>query len=240
MSQNVQPLNKSAHANLKIKPQANFAHVASQHLAPVVVQEFARAAAEFPVVFVKNSENDTFQPVALFGVKPGENLYTATARWEGVYAPAAVTHFPLSLVPESKDSNKFMVVIATETSVVNEEEGNSLFDENGEETEYLTRRKEGLGLYFEHAQMTKAFTKELADKELLVGQNIEIDINGEKIQINGIFHVDEKKLNELSDEEYLSLRKRGFLGPIYAHLNSMHQVHRLVQKKAAQATQAVQ
>lgn len=233
MSQNVQPLNKSVHGNTKIKPQANYAHVDSQHLAPVVVHEFSRAGAEFPVVFVKNTDNDTFQPVALFGVKPGENLYTKTERWEGTYAPAAVTHFPLALVPEKQDSDSFMVVIATETSIVNEEEGNPLFDEKGEETDYLARRKEGLGKYLEHSHMTRAFTKELADKELLIQQNLEIDMSGQKIQINGLYIVDEKKLNELSDEDYINLRQRGFLPPIYAHLNSMHQIHRLVQKKAA-------
>lgn len=232
MSQNIQPLNKDVHGKLKIKQQKNFAHVASQHLAPVVVHEFARASAEFPVVFVKNSDDGSFQPVALFGVKPGENLYTSTERWEGTYAPASVTNYPLALVPEGKDSNNFMVVIATETSVVNEEEGNALFDENGEETEYLTRRKEGLGKYMEHAHITRAFTKELVDKDLLVAQNLEIDMNGQKIQINGIYLVDEKKLHELSDEDYLALRKRGYLAPIYAHLGSMNQIHRLVQKKA--------
>lgn len=233
MSQNIQPLNKTAHANTKLKTQSNFNHASGQHLAPVVVHEFSRAGAEFPVVFVKNGESGAFQAVALFGVKPGENLYTETERWEGTYAPASVTHFPLALVPEGKDSDKFMVVIATENDVVNEEEGVALFDENGEESEFLARRKEALGTYFEHAHITRAFTEVLVEKDLLTQQNMEIDFKGEKIQINGLYLVDEKKLNELSDEDFLLLRKRGFLAPIYAHLNSMHQVHRLVQKKAS-------
>ncbi|WNC71065.1 SapC family protein [Thalassotalea psychrophila] len=231
--QNIQPLNKTAHAKTKIKSQANFAHAKGQHLAPVVVHEFSRASAEFPVVFVKNTETGTFQSVVLFGVKPGENLYTETDTWEGTYAPAAVTNFPLALVPENNESDKFMVVIATDNAVVNEEEGNALFEENGEESEYLTRRKEALGKYFEHSHITQAFTKELADRDLLIQQNLEIAANGEKIQINGLYLVDEKKLNELSDEDYIALRKRGFLAPIYAHLNSMHQMHRLVKKKVA-------
>lgn len=233
MSQNIQALNKSAHANTKVKVQKNFENAKGQHLAPVVVHEFSRASAEFPVVFVKNSESDSFQPVVLFGVKPGENLYTQTETWEGTYAPASITQFPFALVPESEKTDKFMVVIATETSVVNEEEGNALFDENGAETDYLARRKEGMGKYLEHAHITKAFTQELVDKDLLVQQNLEIDANGEKININGLYLVSEEKLNTLSDDDYLALRKRGFLAPIYAHLNSMNQVRRLVQKKVA-------
>lgn len=231
--QNIQPLGKVAHAKTKIRVQKNFAHAASQHLAPIVVHEFSRAGAEFPIVFVKNNDSDSFQPVVLFGIKPGENLYTKTEKWEGTYAPAVITQFPLALVPDGKDADKFMVVIATDTSIVNEEEGNALFDENGEETEYLARRKEGLGSYIEHAHITRAFTKELVDKELLEPQNLELVVNGAKIQINGLYIVNEKKMNELGDAEYLSLRQRGFLAPIYAHMNSMHQIHRLVKKKAA-------
>ncbi|NMP17796.1 SapC family protein [Thalassotalea sp. Y01] len=234
MSQaNIQPLNKNVHGKTKIKNQTNFPHVSGQHLAPVVVQEFSRAGAEFPVVFVKNSESGEFQPVALFGVKPGENLYTAEENWQGTYVPAALTHFPLALVPESQESDKFMVVIATENSVVNEDEGNALFQDNGEETEYLARRKQALGKFFENSHITKAFTKELVDRELLIPQNLDIQANGEKIQINGLYIVDEKKLNELSDEEFLTLRKRGMIGPIYAHLNSVNQIHRLVKKKVS-------
>ncbi|WOH37760.1 SapC family protein [Thalassotalea fonticola] len=234
--QNIQPLNKTAHAKTKVKAQKNFLHVSSQHMAPVVVHEFSRASAEFPVVFVKNSESESFQPVALFGVKPGENLYTVTESWEGTYAPASVTNFPLALVPETKDANNFMVVIATDNAVVNEDEGNALFEDNGDESEYLTRRKEALGKYFEHAQITQAFTKELVERDLLTQQNLELTLGSEKIQINGLYLVDEKKLNELSDEDYTALRKRGFLAPIYAHLNSMHQLHRLVKKKVTLAS----
>ena len=197
------------------------------------MHEFSRAGAEFPICFVKNAETGTFQAVALFGVKPGENLYTETERWEGTYAPASVTHFPLALVPDGKEQDKFMVVIATENDLVNEDEGSALFDEEGKETEYLARRKDALGKYFEHSHMTKMFTETLVAKDLLVQQNLEVTVKGSKIQINGIFLVDEKKLNELSDEDYLDLRKRGLIGPIYAHLNSMHQIHRLVAKKAA-------
>ncbi|KGK00998.1 SapC family protein [Thalassotalea sp. ND16A] len=231
--QNIQALNKTAHAKTKIKTQSNFPHAAAQHLAPLVVHEFSRAAAEFPVVFVKTGDTDKFQPVALFGIKPGENLYTATEKWEGTYAPASVTQFPFALIPENKDAENLMVVIATDNAIVNEEEGNALFEDNGDESEYLTRRKDALGKYFEHSHITKGFTQTLAEKGLLMQQNLDITANGEKIQINGLYLVNEQKLNELSDEDYLDLRKRGFLAPIYAHLNSIHQINRLVKKKVA-------
>ncbi|WP_371186125.1 SapC family protein [Thalassotalea maritima] len=231
--QNIQPLSKNVHGQIKLKNPQNFSYVSGQHLAPVVVQEFARAASEFPIVFVKNTETGDFQVVALFGVKPGENLYTQTEKWDGSYVPAALTHYPLALVPESKDSDKLIIVIATENDMVNEDEGEALFQESGEETEYLARRKQALGKYFENSQMTRMFVKELAERELLMEQNLEIKAKDEKIQLSGIYVVNEKKLAELSDEDFLDMRKRGMLAPIYSHLNSLHQINRLAQKKAS-------
>ena len=67
---------------------------------------------------------------------------------------------------------------------------------------------------------------------MLSAQTLTIEIDGEKRDINGIYLVDEKKLNELSDEDFLDLRKRGFLGPIFSSLTSMHQVNRLARVKA--------
>jgi len=96
-------------------------------------------------------------------------------------------------------------------------------------------RLEALVSFIEFSQVTEAFTKYLADKELLVAQTLTVEIKGEKKDINGIYLVDEKKLNSLGDEEFLDLRKRGYLAPIYSFLTSTHQVARLARLKAAQA-----
>ena len=54
-----------------------------------------------------------------------------------------------------------------------------------------------------------------------------IDVAGEKRNINGLYLIDEQKLNQLSDEAFLELKKRGILGPIFGHLGSLNQVNRL-------------
>ncbi len=104
------------------------------------------------------------------------------------------------------DQDQYGIVIDEASPLVGEEEGNALF-ENGEETDYLKRRKEALVSFIEFSQITDAFTKFLADKELLVAQTLTVDIKGEKKDINGIYLIDEKKLNELSDAEFASKKK---------------------------------
>ncbi|MCF6435768.1 MULTISPECIES: SapC family protein [Pseudoalteromonas] len=231
--QQVQPLHNEKHANTKVQNGINVEFLKSQHLIPVVAHEFARVATEFPMAFVKNNETDKFQAVAMFGLEPGENLFVEDGKWTAGFAPLAVTRYPFGLV-KHPDGEQFGIVIDEASSLVGEEQGNALF-EDGKETEYLTRRKEALVNFIEFSRVTETFTQYLADKELLIPQTLTVEIKGEKKDINGIYLIDERKLNELSDEEYLELRKRGYLAPIFAFLTSTHQVARLARLKAKQA-----
>ena len=232
MTDVIKPLHNVEHKDTKIKNGFNADIVKGQHLVPIVAHEFPRIATELPIVFVKNNETGEFQPVAMLGLEPGENLFVQDDKWQGSYLPHALTRYPLVLSKNPEDENQLFVGINESSDLVSKEEGNALFDDKGEETDYLKRRKEGLISFVEFSQVTAAFTKYLADKELLVAQTLTLEIKGEKRDINGIYLIDEKKLNELSDEEFLDLRKRGYLAPIYAFLTSMPQVNRLARLKA--------
>ena len=130
------------------------------------------------------------------------------------------------------DENQLQMVLKEDSHLVSKTDGDLLFDDEGNETEYLTKRKSALGHYFESSHVTKAFIKQLSDKSLLSQQNLSLELNGEKIAINGVYLVDEKALNSLADEDFLELRKKGYLGPIYNHLSSLHQLSRLAQLKS--------
>jgi hypothetical protein len=232
MTDVIKPLHNVEHKDFKIKNGFNTDLVKDQHLVPVVAHEFARVANEYPIVFVKNNETGEFQPVAMLGLEPGENLIVKDGKWQGAYLPHALTRSPLVLSKNPENEEQLFVGINESSDLVNKEEGNALFDEKGEETDYLKRRKEGLVSFVEFSQITAAFTQFLADKELLMPQTLTLEIKGEKRDINGIYLIDEKKMNELSDEDFLDIRKRGFLPPIYSFLTSMPQVNRLARLKA--------
>ncbi|WP_449359356.1 SapC family protein [Alishewanella longhuensis] len=82
-------------------------------------------------------------------------------------------------------------------------------------------------------EITHNFTEKLKSLDLIKEQVLTLTINGEKRNINGIHMVDDQKLNELSDEVFLELRKQGYLTAIYAHLMSLQHTQKLVQKLAA-------
>jgi hypothetical protein len=225
MSNQITLLEQAKHGELKITA-SDFNHVAEQHIVPVTLHEIARAATEYPIVFVKNSETGEFQSVAMLGLKPGQNLSVKDGKWLGLYIPAVVRDYPLGLVlnPEVKD--KVWIGLREEAKEVSKTEGQALFN-GDQETPFLEARKKALITHFEQDQATRGILGFLAEKELFISQTLTVDVAGEKRNINGLYLIDEQKLNSLSDEDFLELKKRGLLGPIYGHLSSINQVNRL-------------
>ena len=231
MAASARPLNFVDHGKVKIKPSRHFAHVEKEQIVPLIVHEFASAAAEMPVVFVKNSETGEFTPVAVLGFEQGENVFYGDS-WKGSYVPAVIMHHPFALMPMQEQEEQMQLVILETDEVLNGTEGEALFNEAGEETKYLEQRKNALGKYFENTFVTKGFVNFLVEKELLAAQTLNIELNGQKRQLSGVYIIDERKLNDLSDEDFLAMKKRGYLSPIYAHLFSMQQLNNLARLKA--------
>ncbi|WP_237054962.1 SapC family protein [Microbulbifer sediminum] len=231
-SPKIVPLQSDAHRDLKVRELGSFGHVKNSHMVPVTAHEFTRLGAEYPIVFVKNSETGQFQSVALLGLKVGENLFVDGDRWQGVFVPGSIRNHPFVLAPSGQGEDQLVVGINEDSSLVSKEEGNPLFEENGEESEYLKAKKESLIHYLESDQITRAFVQVLVDKELLTQQSVSVNAGEEKINLSGLYIVDEKKLNELGDEDFADFRKRGFLPALYAQLGSLHQLSKLAKMQA--------
>lgn len=188
------PLNFELHSELKVKPITSFPGLETQQIVPVAAHEFATAGSEMPVVFVKNAETGAFQAVALLGLNQKENVFYQDEKWRGHYIPSILTHQPFALMPSVSDETQLQLLINEESPLVNKTEGEGLFDDVGNESEYLTQRKNALGRYFENAQVTTAFVKMLSDMGLLKEQQLTLNFSGDKILIEGVYLVDEKRL----------------------------------------------
>jgi hypothetical protein len=238
MSVQITPLFREKHAALKISRKKAFAHIETQHIVPVVVHEFVRVAAELPIVFVKNNETGVFEAVAMLALAPGQNLLVQDGEWQGGYVPRVLRNYPLALMEDGKNPEQLLVAVIESSPMVNSEEGFALFNEDGTESDFLKARTTSLSDTIQQAQITKAFNKVLVDLELLIPQTLTMTIEGKPREINGIYIVDEKKLQELSDEQFLDLRNKGLLPGIYAHLMSLQQVQRLGERQSKNATAA--
>lgn len=242
MSVNIVPLTKEQHQSLRINAKQPFAHIASEHLLPVVVHEFGPASAVFPIVFVKNNDNGNFQSVALLGLEQGKNLYLQGDTMQATYLPMAARNYPFYLTPDPANDTQLTVGIDENSDRVSKKEGEALYSEQGEETEFLQKVKNQLADFFDTSRMTRGFIEHIVELGLLEAKTLTVHVNEQKREINGLYLIDEKKLNELTDEQYLDLRKKGYLAPIYAQMISVQQVQRLTrwqsELETAQATPA--
>jgi len=87
-------LSRSEHAGLRIRADLVEASAASQHLVPIVVSEFRKAATQYPIVFAKNPETGRFAPYVLNGLGVEENLFWSGTELDVAYVPLNVRRQP--------------------------------------------------------------------------------------------------------------------------------------------------
>ncbi|MEI6894047.1 MAG: SapC family protein [Colwellia sp.] len=227
---NFVPVKKENHQNIKISTKRGLDHVAGQHIISVTAAEYSHAAASFPIVFVKGSEQARYRSVAMLGLEAGENLFYKDKIWSGLSLPQSIGMVPFSLGLDPDKENTLTACIDLDSEFVGEDKELALFEKDGKESELLTNVQNSLGRFYENEKRTENLIKELSDNDLLQELELNIDFSsGEKKKLTGIFTVNEEKLKKLSDDKVLDFHKRGIFVPIYSMLSSLAQINRLVQ-----------
>lgn len=227
---NIVAIKKEQHQNIKVANQRDLSHLAEQHIVQINAREFAQASTSYPVVIVKDPDTPRYRSVVMLGLEAGENLYYAENKWNAIYVPqnASMVPFALGLDPEKEKT--LTACIDTDSPFVGEDKDNALFDADGNDTEYFKSIQESLGRLYENELANESFIKELVDNDLLMELELQISFsNNENKKLVGLFGIDEKKLQNLSDDKVLDFHKRGLFVPIHAMLGSTGQVNRLAQ-----------
>ncbi|KGK01000.1 SapC family protein [Thalassotalea sp. ND16A] len=223
----IKAINNSLHGNIKVKANPTLVQAKDKHFAPVVVQEFVAACQEFPIVFVKEGETGQFKSIALLGLKPEQNLFFAEDAWQARYKPQALTLYPF-LLNQAPDSEQAILCFDQDSPLINENEGEAFFDSEGKQSAWLSEQGERVVKYVENTYITGNFIKMLLELDLLSSQTLNLKLADQaEYSLNGLYAIDEKKLNALDDEQFAKLRKTGALPAIYASLISMQRIHSL-------------
>jgi hypothetical protein len=231
MFQNLAPVNKSRHQNKRIKAINGFAFASQFHIASVMVHEFVRASAIYPVVFLEDKDKDEFRPVVLMGLDSGENLFVeADGKWKASYIPAIIRRYPFALASTGEEG-QFTVCIDESSDLVSDEDGVPLFDEKGEPAEALENVKRYLGELQQMDAFTKDFCSYLSEHNMFTPLNMRVRQADQIKNITGCYVINEERLNNLSDERFLEMRTRRYLPALYSHLGSLAQIERLVMLK---------
>jgi len=226
--QKVVPVNKERHASKRIKEVSGFGFASNFHIAYVTMQEFARAASIFPIVFLEDKDKDEFRPVVLLGLNAGENLFVGKdGKWQASYVPAIIRRYPFALAPAGNDG-QYVVCIDEESPLVSDTEGSPLFSDKGEPTQVIDNVKRYLAELQQMDTLTRDFCKYLQANNMFTPLNMRVREASRVKNISGCYVVNEERLNNLSDEKFLEFRTKRYLPAIYAHLISLAQTERLV------------
>lgn len=199
--------------------------------------EFSDACKDYPVVWVaagKDAAGKTqVAPIAVFGLQAGQNLCIDDNGWRVRYVPAVLRLYPFGLARVGPTE---MVVCFDESWSGFGNQGQALFNDQGEPSEFVANVQKQLENFEVEVERTRLAGELLMEKGLLRDMRFDATLpDGKKLTVDGFLTIDEEKLNKLSDAELLTFNRNGLMGLIHAHQISLSNMARLVEWHAERA-----
>ena len=238
MYANLTPLDRVVHKKMRLRTDIPVTpRIANQNSLFLAAVEFVEACKEFPIVFVRVGEppkdggRPSVAPLAVMGIKVNKNLLVEGDKLTTNYVPAYLRRYPFAMARMDQNSDQMAVCFDSEWSGFNETEGNELFTEAGEPTQFLLDAKTFLENFENEVERTRLVCDRLMELDLLQDMRFDATLgNGEKVAVDGFMAVDEKKLEALLDATILELHRNGLLALIEMHRISMSNMGRLASK----------
>jgi hypothetical protein len=221
------PLDRARHARARLRRPTDLAFAVATNSAPVMIEEFALASREYPIVF---APGPAAMPLALLGLRDKQNLFMTEQDGAQVwrndsYIPAYVRRYPFIFMEMEKPGD-FTVCI---DEAADNTDGDPIFTADGELSEAGTQAIGFCQAFQNQLAATTEFTAALKAQGLLKENTATIKKEtGETINLTGFFTVDGEKFDALSDEVFLEWRRKGWLGLIYLHFASTRNWERLI------------
>lgn len=189
------------------------------------LHETGVAAADYPLLFMKDIESGQFRLVALFGLRPAENLFLVNNQWQATYLPLAVLGAPFYLVGQERS-----LCIDENSDLVTTDTGAALYSSDGGETGELSRVRSMLEYLRDDLDASNAFISVIVDQSLIRPLSVTVHFGcGDSEHVEGLYSINPSSLLSLDDTVISDLHRRKFLDKIYIIINSLSQVNRIHQ-----------
>ena len=229
-------ISSSQHANKYFIPRQGYSFATGQQVVPLLLAELPKLLPHYVLGFIQ--QDNTYQPVALTGLGGGQNLYvTHDGKWLATYVPAFLRSHPFRLLTTE---NKQQVLCIQEDHLVDDSQGQPLFDSEGNLSKPVQYTMNFLNECEQNRRVTQAACAAL-DKAGVIEKwplRIKQQEGQEPVQVDGLYRISEKALNDLDAESFAGLRSNGALTLAYAQLLSMNQTVRLGELVKFHARQA--
>lgn len=226
-------LDSNSHRDLRVRIGAG-ADLGDGVMATLTVPtEFRRVQGHFPILFRRETGQERFFAVALFGFESGENLFLDGARWDAPYRPLSLAIQPFLIGRSVNGEGPGQVhVDLVHPRIAVDGEGVRLFDANGLSTPFLEEIADKLGDLDQGYRESAAFFDALREHELLEPFTLEVTLDDGSVHSLVGFHIiDEARLRSLDATALGALHEAGHLMPIFMAVASLAQIGPLIARK---------
>ena len=220
-------LNHVEHRDLRVDARRGAAFGDDVMYAPAVPAEFRSLQAHYPIVFQRDAAGG-FHPLALFGLRQGENLFLDGERWDATYIPLAIERQPFLIGVSGAEP---MVHVDLDHPRVRAGTGEALFQGPGIASEFLERARTTLLMLHDGILATPAFVDALQRHQLLESFVLDIRLDdGSDNRLAGFHTIDERRLQALDGSALEQLSRDGHLLPAYMVLASLSRFRDLIER----------
>jgi hypothetical protein len=207
------PLSSSTHKNLRLI-RGTFFHLQNKPYVPISVLEASRAALDLPLAFARTRQG--LSVVAILSLDKEDNAHVGPkGLWMGGYIPVVVRAHPFSMYIEQ---GKAVLLVDTESDWLSEDEGDLLFDAEGNPNTALQNKIDLLKNKAPNPHRDQPVLEAIAKSGVLESWE---DV------LSGLYRINREKLYSLDDQTFLGLRNQKALDVIFAQLASLPRINRL-------------
>jgi len=204
------------------------------HVVPVSLSEFGPACRDYPIVFLSADAGKTFTAMAVLGLQEKQNLFVLTdGSWDRrAYLPAYVRRHPFCMarvVREGEAPQDRMICVEQAALSAS---GEPLHDESGTPLQQW-KALERLIVDFENDLVrSDELCVLLAELHLLEAFSMKAEVEGFTMQLEGMHRVSQAALESLPEAALRRLLSAGVMDKIYAHLLSLDNFRRLLNRRS--------
>ena len=195
--------------------------------------EFRDIQSCYPILFAKDSNTGGFFAAALMGFEADQNLFLQDDGWDATYVPALVQRQPFLIATGGEGDNTSPVVsLDLDHPRVSQDEGEALFDVDGERSEYLDKKIALLDKLHRGLQHGRGFIDTLLQHELLEQFTLDFTFSdGRQKSVQGFYCIAEERLYTLKGDVLESLNQSGYLQPVFMAVASLSRLRDLIERR---------
>jgi hypothetical protein len=203
---------------------------------PISLAEFWHVARDYPIVFVTADSGKTYAAFAVLGLEQGRNLFLMSdSTWDRrAYLPAYVRRYPFCMATITVDGKMREERLVCVEKKALREKGDRLFDDEGKPLPDWEQQQKLLTEYEADLARTNEMCRTLASHGVIEPFTMQAKPNeGAPLALSGMARVNEQKVMALEAEQIKTLMTRNYLAAVYAHVASLANFQRLLDRRAS-------